>query len=67
MTTKDRKLEAVSTTLVILLPRLTEPYRHDVEQCIKLIKEVREEMDNGNDKEGLSTGGECDQVTEGET
>jgi len=49
----DRKLEAVIVTLTMLLPRLTEPYRGDVEECIKLSKQVREDIANGNDKEGL--------------
>jgi hypothetical protein len=54
--TNDRKLEAVIVTLTILLPRLTDPYRSDVEECIKLSKQVREdikEKDGGDDKEGL--------------
>ena len=49
----DRKLEAVIVTLTMLLQRLTDPYRHDVEECIKLSKQVREDIANGNDKEGL--------------
>lgn len=57
MATNARKLEAVVSTLTILRPRLTEPYGHDVDQCIKLCKEAREyllETEDGNDDDGSS-------------
>lgn len=65
----ERKLEAVSVTLTMLLPYLQPGiHKSDVEECIKLTDQVRkdlEEKDNGNDEEGLRAGSESDQGTEG--
>lgn len=56
MVSNDKKLRAIISTLTIMHPRMPAPYDHDVSECIKLCKEVREsikEANNGNDTEGL--------------
>lgn len=49
------KLLTVKTELTILKPRLTEPYRSNIEACITLLDVVTKELGYGNDKERLRT------------
>lgn len=47
MTKEDLKvMDGVITTLVILKPRLVEPYYSDVEYCIKSLKEIKQNEEN---------------------
>jgi hypothetical protein len=39
--TDAEKLDSVITELTILLPRLTPQFRGNIEYCIKLLKEVK--------------------------
>lgn len=47
MDTNPEKLDRVIATLTILLPRLTGPFRRDVDFCIKDIKAVKKDMEDG--------------------
>lgn len=57
-TAQEQRIErllTVKTELTILKPRLTEPYRSNIEACITLLDVVTKEMGYGNDEKGLSS------------
>jgi hypothetical protein len=47
------KLVTVHTELIILKPRLTEPYASNIGTCIEILEGIVKEMENDNDEEGL--------------